>query len=52
VNDGKASFRNIKTGITDGKLIEVLDGLKSGDVIVTLGMNQLNDGTIVRVSNK
>jgi RND family efflux transporter MFP subunit len=52
VNDGKASFRNIKTGITDGKLIEVLDGLKSGDVIVTLGMNQLKDGTIVRVSNK
>lgn len=52
INDGKASFRNIKTGITDGKLIEVLSGLKKGDVIVTLGMNQLKEGTIIRVSNK
>jgi RND family efflux transporter MFP subunit len=52
VNDGKAYFRNIKTGITDGKLIEVLEGLKIGEVIVTLGMNQLKEGTIVRVSNK
>lgn len=52
INNGKASFRNIKTGITDGKLIEVLSGLKNGDVIVTLGMNQLKEGTIVRVSNK
>jgi RND family efflux transporter MFP subunit len=51
VNDGKASFRTINTGITDGKLIEVLSGLKTGDIIVTLGMNQLKEGTIVRVSN-
>jgi hypothetical protein len=52
INDGKASFANIKTGITDGKFIEVLSGLKQGDYIVTLGMNKLKEGTIVRVSNK
>jgi RND family efflux transporter MFP subunit len=52
VNDGKASFTNIKTGITDGKFIEVLSGLKVGDYIVTLGMNKLKNGTIVKVSNK
>jgi membrane fusion protein, multidrug efflux system len=52
VNDGKASFANIKTGITDGKFIEVLSGLKEGDFIVTLGMNKLKNGTIVRISNK
>jgi RND family efflux transporter, MFP subunit len=52
INDGKASFKNIITGITDGKFIEVLSGLKDGDFIVTLGMNKLKDGTIVRVSNK
>jgi membrane fusion protein, multidrug efflux system len=52
INNGKAYFSNIKTGITDGKLIEVLSGLNNGDVIVTLGMNQLKEGTIVRVSNK
>jgi membrane fusion protein, multidrug efflux system len=52
INDGKASFANIKTGITDGKYIEVLSGLKDGDFIVTLGMNKLKNGTIVRISNK
>jgi multidrug efflux pump subunit AcrA (membrane-fusion protein) len=52
INDGKASFSNIKTGITDGKFIEVLSGLKQGDYIVTLGMNKLKNGTIVRASNK
>ena len=52
VNDGKVAFKNITTGITDGKFIEVLSGLKNGDFIVTLGMNKLKNGTIVRVSNK
>jgi membrane fusion protein, multidrug efflux system len=52
IKDGKASFKNIKPGITDGKLIEVLSGLNEGDVIVTLGMNKLKDGIIVRVSDK
>ncbi|MDR3611088.1 MAG: efflux RND transporter periplasmic adaptor subunit [Ignavibacteriaceae bacterium] len=52
VKDGKASLKNIKTGITDGKLIEVLSGLNEGDVVVTLGMNKLKDGIIVRVSDK
>jgi RND family efflux transporter MFP subunit len=50
ISDGKASFRNITTGISDGENVEVLSGLKDGDEIVTLGMNKLKEGTIVRVS--
>jgi RND family efflux transporter MFP subunit len=50
VKDGKASFRNIKTGISDGKMIEVLSELKEGEIVVTLGMNKLKEGTIVRVT--
>ncbi len=32
--------------------IEVISGLKAGDKIVTLGMNNLKDGTVVVISNK
>lgn len=52
INDGKSYYRTITTGITDGKFIEVTSGLKEGDKIVTLGMNNLKDGTVVVISNR
>ena len=52
LNEDKAYLKPIKTGITDGKAIEVVSGLKAGDKIVTLGMNNLKDGTVVVISNK
>ena len=52
INDGKSYYKTITTGITDGKFIEVISGLKAGDKIVTLGMNNLKDGTVVVISNK
>jgi len=36
INDGKSYYKTITTGITDGKFIEVISGLKAGDKIVTL----------------
>jgi len=51
IENGKAAFRNITTGISDGENTEVISGLKEGDEIVTLGMNKLKEGTIVHVSN-
>ncbi len=52
INDNKAYFKNITSGLNDGKYVEVTSGLKAGDKIVTLGMNNLKDGTVVIVSNK
>ena len=52
INDGKSYFKTITIGLSDGKNVEVISGLKSGDKIVTLGMNNLKDGTVVIVSNK
>ena len=39
----------IRTGYGDGDRIEVLTGLKHGDRVVTLGQNNLRDGTAVTV---
>jgi RND family efflux transporter MFP subunit len=52
INDGKSYYKKITSGLSDGKNVEVLSGLKSGDKIVTLGMNNLKDGTVVIVTNK
>lgn len=39
----------IRTGYGDGDSIEVLAGLERGDRVVTLGQNNLRDGTVVTV---
>ena len=52
INDNKVYYKNISTGLTDGKHIEVTSGLKVGDKIVTLGTNNLKNGTVVIISNK
>ena len=52
ISNDKSYYKSIITGITDGNSIEVISGLKAGDKIVTLGMNNLKDGTVVVISNK
>ena len=52
INNGKAQYTRIASGLNDGNSIEVTNGLKAGDMVVTLGMNNLKDGTVVIVSNK
>lgn len=50
--DGKASMRNLQTGITDGKITEIISGINEGETVVTIGMNNLRDGKTVRIDNK
>ena len=52
VNGHKASMRKIETGITDGKETEILSGLKDGEVVVTLGINDLKEGSPVHISEQ
>lgn len=50
--DGKSHYKKITSGLSDGTNVEVVDGLKAGEVLVTLGMNHLKEGTFTSVSNK
>ena len=52
IDNGSAQFKPITSGTNDGKFVEILSGLNVGDKIVTLGMNNLKNGTVVIVSNK
>jgi HlyD family secretion protein len=55
LNAGKAEFRKVETGITGATDIEVLDGLKQGDQIVTGSyqvIRTIKNGATVKVDNK
>ncbi|HEV7232878.1 MAG TPA: efflux RND transporter periplasmic adaptor subunit [Sphingorhabdus sp.] len=45
----KAKRISVKTGARDGNLVEIVEGLKAGDKIVTEGVVKLSDGAKVRV---
>ena len=56
VEKGKAVAKQVKTGIQGDDLIEILDGLKEGDEIVTGSYRaiskDLDNGAIVTINNK
>jgi membrane fusion protein (multidrug efflux system) len=52
INDNKAHFQQVTTGLNDGINVQVKTGLKIGDKIVTVGMSNLKDGTVVIITNK
>lgn len=42
--------RKIKTGVNDGEYIEVLEGLKAGEIVINHSETSLSDGTPVNVT--
>jgi RND family efflux transporter MFP subunit len=49
VEGDKAAKRPIKVGFSDGKNVEVLDGVKPSDALVLVGQRSLTNGQPVRV---
>ena len=49
VADGKAAERQVKTGLREGGQVEILDGVKPGDVVAVSGLGQLYDGAPVQI---
>lgn len=46
--NGKVQRNNIQTGKVSGGKAEVLSGLKVGDMVITTGLSDLNDGDLVK----
>ena len=49
--DGVVSQRIVETGRIQGDLIEIRDGLKLGEYVVTAGQQKLMDGAAIQISN-
>jgi len=48
VRDGKAKRTPVTVGATQGDRVEVVDGLKSDDIVILKGTTELNDGLEVQ----
>lgn len=49
VSDGAVTLRPVKTGVFGDGKIQILEGLRDGDVIVNAGVQKLREGQKVRV---
>jgi RND family efflux transporter MFP subunit len=49
VRDGKAARREVETGLNSQGKVQIVSGLQAGEVVVTLGNNNVRDGAEVRV---
>jgi multidrug efflux pump subunit AcrA (membrane-fusion protein) len=52
VESGIAREVKIETGIENGRIVEVLQGLNDGDLIVSMGQHNLSDSTKVEIIEK
>ena len=47
IENGRASERIVKLGGNDGDLVEVLEGVKSGEIVATSNLDKLQEGSAV-----
>ncbi|MBO0727597.1 MAG: efflux RND transporter periplasmic adaptor subunit, partial [Blastocatellia bacterium] len=48
INNGKAIERIVKTGVTDGDLIEIVEGVKDGEIVATSNLDKLMTDAAVK----
>ena len=48
VDNGKAALREVVTGIESQRLIQIIEGLKEGDLIILSPENSIKDGVKVK----
>lgn len=52
VKDGKAVKRKVKTGIENGRLTQILEGVTLGDQVIVEGHERLKDGVAVKLAGE
>lgn len=52
VEKGKAVLKNVKTGLSQGNYVEIIDGLRDGEEVVVRGQTRLRDGVDILVQHQ
>jgi multidrug efflux pump subunit AcrA (membrane-fusion protein) len=47
-DNGVARFRPVRLGLRDNDAVQVLEGLRNGDLVISFGQKSLTDGSAVR----
>lgn len=48
--DGRLGFREVKTGVTNGRYIEIISGLQAGDIVITSDTAGVTEGTEIELT--
>jgi multidrug efflux system membrane fusion protein len=48
--DNTVAIQVVKTGVTEGTRVQIIDGLKAGDKVVTDGLDRLRDGARITIA--
>jgi membrane fusion protein (multidrug efflux system) len=51
IQHNQAFQRSIQVGVTDRQITEIIQGLSEGDTVATLGVNSLQDSSLVNIVN-
>jgi len=51
-NNSRAQFRQVQTGIIADNLVEIIDGVKDGELIVTIGQHNLEPNDSLKIVNQ
>lgn len=51
VEDNRVVYREVSTGLDNGKLIEITEGLNENEVVITKGQNYVDNGSKINVVN-
>jgi len=52
IKDNQAETRQLKVGVRDGNLFEIVDGLKAGEQVVVAGQHRLTHGQPIRFAEE
>lgn len=52
IKNSKPVEKEIKAGMTDGNFTEVMNGITDGDSLITAGMENLTDNSILKITDK
>ncbi len=52
VDDNIAYLSEVNTGTSSGEMIEIVEGLSPGDIIVSVGLEKLSDGQKVKIVSR
>ena len=52
IEGGVGKFREIELGLSQGNIVEVINGLSEGEQVVTVGQHSLKDGETVQVASE
>jgi len=48
IENGEARERTVKTGVVDGEMVEIIQGVIDGEAVATSNLDRLQQGTVVR----